>query len=99
LATEINGQFSKDFSVAFKDAVITNIKKTYLDGDVGKNALMQYDNASQHIKTGFLLKIGANVKSWKNRYFVALNKADNYCIVYYEDATMRKEKGRFCCCG
>lgn len=60
---------------------------------------MQYDNASQNIKAGFLLKIGANVKSWKNRYFVAKNKADNYAIIYYEDETMRKEKGRFCCCG
>lgn len=99
LATEINGQFSKDFSIAFKDAIINHLKSTYLQGSISKNALMQYENASQDIKGGFLLKIGGNVKSWKNRYFVAKNKLDNYAIVYYEDENMKKEKGRFCCCG
>lgn len=99
LATEINAQFSKDFSIAFKDNIVNNIKGAYLEGNVSKNELMQYDNPSQDIKRGYLLKIGGNVKSWKNRYFVAKNKSENYAIIYYEDETMRKEKGRFCCCG
>lgn len=99
LAKEVTGQFSKDFSVAFKDAIICNLKSSYLEGNVSKNSLMQYDNPTQAIKGGYLLKIGGNVKSWKNRYFVAKNKSDNYAIVYYEDETMRREKGRFCCCG
>jgi len=60
---------------------------------------MQYDNPSQDLKSGFVLKIGGNVKSWKRRFFVAKNKADNYRIVYYEDETMRKVKGYICCCG
>lgn len=99
LATDINNQFSRDFSVAFKDAIINNLKSTYLQGSINKNSLMQYENASQDLKHGFLLKIGGNVKSWKNRYFVAKNKADNYTIIYYEDESMKREKGRFCCCG
>lgn len=60
---------------------------------------MQYDNPSQDLKAGFVLKIGGNVKSWRRRYFVAKNKADNYRIVYYEDETMKKVKGYICCCG
>eukprot|EP01032_Pedospumella_encystans_P013877 gene13877-15958_t len=99
LATEINSQFSRDFSTAFKDAVIRNLKGNYLETNTNKNALMQYDNPSQDLKSGFVLKIGGNVKSWKRRFFVAKNKADNYRIVYYEDETMRKVKGYICCCG
>lgn len=43
--------------------------------------------------------MGNNVKNWKNRYFVAYNKAANYAIVYYEDEASMKEKGRINCCG
>lgn len=60
---------------------------------------MQADTPSQTIKTGYLLKLGANVKNWKRRKFVAKNKSDNYAIIYYEDDHELKEKGRFNCCG
>ena len=99
IATGVNGQFAKDFSIAFKDAVINNLKSAYLEGSTTRNALMQYDNPTQIIKVGFMVKIGGNVKTWKRRYFVAKNKSNNYSIVYYEDETMKKEKGKFCCCG
>ena len=99
LTSEINNQFSKDFSVAFKDTVISNLKTAYIEGNGVKSALMQYDNPSQEIKVGFLVKMGGNVKSWKRRFFVAKNKSDNYAIIYYEDETATREKGRFCCCG
>lgn len=75
------------------------MKGSYFSTDTHKNALMQYDNPSQNLKMGYVLKIGGNVKSWRKRYFVAKNKSDNYAIIYYEDETMRKVKGRFCCCG
>ncbi len=32
------------------------------------------------IRQGYLIKLGEKVKSWKTRYFVAFNRADNYII-------------------
>lgn len=98
IATEANGQFAKDFQVAFKDTVITKIKNAYLDGE-GKAALLKADTPKQVIKSGYLMKIGGNVKNWKRRFFVANNKADNFLVIYYEDEHLIKEKGRFSCCG
>lgn len=98
IATEANGQFSKDFSAAFKDAVVSKIKNAYLGGE-NKYELLQHDILSQDIKSGYLVKIGANVKNWKKRFFTAKNVSDNYTVVYYEDESKLKEKGSFCCCG
>lgn len=98
IATEVNGQFAKDFSIAFKDAIVQKIKSAYLPSD--KNfALTQSDTPCENIKMGYLLKMGGNVKNWKKRYFVVKNRADNYTVIYYEDSSMLKEKGRFSCCG
>ena len=98
IATEANGQFAKEFSIAFKDAVINKIKNAYLQTGP-KLSLLQSDVPCQNIKTGYLLKIGANVKNWKRRKFVAKNKSDNYAVVYYEDDQESNEKGRLSCCG
>ena len=98
IATEANGQFAKEFSFAFKDAVINKIKNAYTQSNT-KLSLLQADVPCQNVKSGYLLKIGANVKSWKRRKFVAKNKSDNYSIVYYEDEQEAKEKGKFSCCG
>eukprot|EP01038_Epipyxis_sp_PR26KG_P009412 gene9412-12676_t len=98
ITTEANGTFSKEFSLAYKDAVVNKIKSAYLQGNLILS-LMSSNLPTQRIKQGSLLKIGANVKNWKKRYFVVLNKADNYSIVYYEDETETSEKGRFTCCG
>ena len=51
------------------------------------------------IITGSLVKLGANVKNWKKRYFVAMNQSDNYVLIYFDDETMINEKGRISCCG
>lgn len=98
IATEANGQFAKEFSIAFKDAVVNKIRNAYTQGNT-KMSLLQADVPNQNIKTGYLLKLGANIKNWKRRKFVAKNKADNYTIVYYEDEEENHEKGRLSCCG
>jgi hypothetical protein len=99
LAAAVNDQFAKDFSVAFRQKLINGMKLSCIENNINKTSLMQYDNPAQHLKTGFLVKMGGNVKSWKKRFVVACNKSDNYNIIYYENETMKKEKGRFCCCG
>ena len=88
----------KIFSATFKNCVINNVKNTYLQ-EKKEQKLISADTPWQIIKTGTMYKMGANVKSWKKRHFVAKNKADNYVIVYFEDEELTKEKGRICCCG
>jgi hypothetical protein len=51
------------------------------------------------IKVGFLTKLGEHVRSWKTRYFVATNAADNFVIKYFDDSTCKTLKGKFNCCG
>ena len=56
--------------------------------------------ATQNVKVGYLTKIGANVKNWKRRYFVAKNQSENFVVHYYESPNdLLKEKGSFNCCG
>jgi hypothetical protein len=45
---------------------------------------------SEPLMTGYLTKQGGVVKSWKKRYFVALNKANNWEIRYYMDEAAYK---------
>ena len=77
------------------------IKKAYTQQGVPNLALLQADVPSKHIKAGFLIKMGANVRSWKRRYFIGYNQADNFAISYAEDSGHgeRTEKGRFFCWG
>lgn len=69
------------------------------EDDKLKLSLLAAPIPSRKIKQGYLRKMGNNVKNWKNRYFVVNNQADNYVVVYYEDESMTKEKGRIHCCG
>ena len=55
--------------------------------------------ASEKIMVGQLKKQGGSFKSWKKRYFHAMNKADNYEIVYSIDENGEREKGRISCFG
>lgn len=44
---------------------------------------------SREVKSGFLLKIGQGVKSWKKRYFIF----DGEILFYFENASSTKQKG------
>ena len=55
--------------------------------------------ASAKIKVGVLKKRGGAFKSWKKRYFHAMNKADNYEIIYTVGAGGDTPKGKISCFG
>lgn len=93
--------FSKEFSTAYKDNIVQKIKHDHT-GDVYIDpaySLTAAPTADQFIKTGYLIKLGGQVHNWKRRYFLAMNKADNYAIVYSENESTSTVKGRFYCCG
>eukprot|EP00045_Choanoeca_perplexa_P010137 m.101466 g.101466 ORF g.101466 m.101466 type:complete len:573 (-) comp15171_c0_seq1:99-1817(-) len=87
--------FTKDFGKFYKDAIVTDViensgneeEGASDDADAGEaraltsrpEAERQQDNVP--LKTGVFLKRGANVKNWKERYFVVL---PNYWVQYYE---------------
>jgi hypothetical protein len=93
--------FSKEFSNAYKDGIVEKIKQDHT-GEVNikpSYKLNTAPTADQFIKTGYLIKLGGQVHNWKRRYFIAMNKADNYAIVYSENESTSTVKGKFYCCG
>jgi hypothetical protein len=52
--------------------------------------LLTEPDPSEPRLTGYLTKQGGSHKSWKRRFFIALNKADNFSIKYYTDETASK---------
>lgn len=62
--------------------------------------LQQPPEEDEIIKTGILVKRGDSVKSWKQRFFVAYNSADNFKIDYHDGADEKgKLKGTIYCAG
>ena len=55
--------------------------------------------ASAKIKVGILKKQGGSYRTWKKRYFHAMNKADNYEIFYSVHENGEQLKGRISCFG
>lgn len=68
----------------------------------GKKPAMRLNQAPAPvyvIKSGMLMKRGAAVKNWKRRHFTALNKGNNFCIVYSEDDANSTAIGHIYCSG
>lgn len=94
--------FSVEFSKSYTQAVIADAKddiepvKSILD-DL---KLQDAEVPSHVLKTGMLVKRGDSVKNWKNRCFVAYNKADNFKIDYHDGTSEAgKLKGTIYCAG
>lgn len=101
MTNEACATFSKEFVLAFKDAIMQKIKKDHSENELDKheNRLLPAPPGDQFIKTGYLIKLGGQVHNWKRRYFIAMNKADNYAFVYSENEQTSTVKGKFYCCG
>lgn len=99
IINEVVAVFAKVFPLRYKDALIAKIKEDAQGGDEeDPNKLPAIPDPDYPLKEGTMDKRGDVVKNWKNRFFVALNKADNYVINYMEKEG-GKIKGSINCCG
>jgi len=81
---EVVGVFSKAFPLAYKDALIAQLKKEAQPSEDPAYLLSQAPAASFELKAGMMTKCGDSHKSWKARHFIAFNESDNYKVEYYE---------------
>lgn len=99
IINEVVAVFAKVFPLRYKDALIAKIKEDAQGGDdEDPNKLPAIPVPDFPLKEGTMDKRGDVVKNWKNRFFVALNKADNFVINYMEKEG-GKIKGTINCCG
>jgi len=99
IINEVVAVFAKVFPLRYKDALISKVKDDAQGGEEeDPNRLPAIPDPDYPLKEGTMDKRGDVVKNWKNRFFVALNKADNYAINYMEKEG-GKIKGTINCCG
>mmetsp|Transcript_4539 Transcript_4539/g.9262 ORF Transcript_4539/g.9262 Transcript_4539/m.9262 type:complete len:554 (-) Transcript_4539:255-1916(-) len=98
IISEVVGVFAKEFPLQYKDALIEMLKDEAQPEEEDERLLPDAPIPDYELKTGMMTKRGDVVKNWKSRYFVALNKADNFKIDYYEKEG-GKLKGSVNCCG
>jgi hypothetical protein len=100
--TEITGIFGNEMALATPLAVMEVIKEEKA-GDAARAGmkLLAAEDADFVLHSGTVEKEGdpnALITSWRERFLVALNAADNYKIEYY-DHEGGKKKGEYNCCG
>lgn len=99
IINEVVAVFAKVFPLRYKDALIAKVKAEAQEGDEeDPNKLPAIEDPDFPLKEGTMDKQGGSVKNWKNRHFVAMNKADNFVINYFEKEG-GKMKGTINCCG
>lgn len=99
IINEVVAVFAKVFPLRYKDALIEKIKEDAQGGDdEDGNKLPAIPVPDYPLKEGMMDKRGDVVKNWKNRHFVALNKADNF-VINYSEKEGGKIKGSINCCG
>lgn len=84
IVQEVVGVFSKAFPMAYKDALIQQLKDEAQPSADPAYLLSQPPLASYELKAGMMTKRGDSHKSWKARHFIAFNEADNFKVEYYE---------------
>ena len=84
---EVMGVFSKEFAMGYKTALIDKIRaekeEKHAKGGY-EYQLVDPPKDATVIKAGYITKRGDVKKNWLKRYFVALNEADNYDILYFD---------------
>jgi hypothetical protein len=96
---EVLGTFTKEFPIQFNIALVEHIKEEAQGEDDDGLQLLEAEDASYILKSGYMMKRGDVVKNWKRRWFVAKNKVDNFVIEYYETEDSPKPKGVVQPCG
>lgn len=99
IINEVVSVFAKVFPVRYKTALIEKIKSDVQSTDEpDERKLPDIPDPDYALKEGMMEKRGDVVKNWKSRHFIALNKADNFVINYYEKEG-GKLKGTVNACG
>jgi hypothetical protein len=98
---EFTTQFSKYMLLGFFDVAISQAKA---NADAKSESddteqLMKMPVPDWTIKSAYFTKEGGKVHNWKNRWFVANNKTDQFTIDYYTDENMKTKKGTINCAG
>lgn len=97
ITNETCNSFRDEFIAVYRDIVITNTRSKSTANNSFK--LLKASLPHHMIKYGNLMKIGKNVKSWKNRYFFVMNENYNYLVLYSSDELCMNIKGKFFCNG
>lgn len=95
---DVVGVFAKEFPLHYKDALIAKVKDEAQPEEADERMLPDAPVPDYELKSGTMQKRGGLNPGFKSRFFVALNKADNYRIDYY-DKQGGKCKGSINCCG
>lgn len=95
ISHEATGSFAREFPFALHHAIIQEMQAEKIESKMPLAPV-----AATPIKKGILYKLGAHVKNWKRRTFIALNVEDNFEIAYGEEEHgALSEKGRINCFG
>jgi uncharacterized protein (DUF697 family) len=100
LITEIVTGFATQFPVSYTIALVDKCKQEVNPPhtEIDDLTLETPPVPSEPLKTGFMTKRGDAHKTWKKRFCVAMNAADNYRIDYFESEG-GKQKGSINCAG
>lgn len=100
LMTDALAFFSVQFAIAANGVIVQEVEEEMAAaGDEGdKMQLLEAPDASEPLKTGTMTKKGGFISNWKERHFIAYNRADNWRIDYLEKEG-GKVKGTVAPCG
>jgi hypothetical protein len=84
IANEVMSVFVPVYVKQFGVALIQKLEMDAEGEDESEMQLKEQPVPSEPLKEGWFEKRGAVRKGWKRRYFVALNAADNYKILYFK---------------
>lgn len=98
IITKTLNTFDSIFPICYQNALLESIMNRGKVTPDTQYILMSSPLLNKPLKSGYLIKQGFLMKSWKQRYFIAYNEADNF-IISYSKKENDNEIYRFSCSG